>query len=155
VGGYTCAQDVSARDVQFWTSQWTLGKTPDTFCPLGPALVTADEIPDPQTLRLQTLLNGQIMQDSNTSDMVFRVADIIECLSSLITLEVGDTVLTGTPQGVGAARKPPIFLRPGDVLETRIYKLGSMRNPVVAASHLSDAPSGLTGSAELRVDGSR
>lgn len=132
IAGYTCANDVSSRDLQFRTSQWVLGKTLDTFCPLGPALVTADEVPDPQNLKMQLSLNGQEMQAGNTDDMIFDISYTVEYLSGLMTLHTGDVILTGTPPGVGFSRKPPVFLQPGDVVEITIEGLGTLRNPVVA-----------------------
>ena len=136
VAGYTCANDVSARDWQIKRggSQWCRGKTFDTFAPLGPCLVLKDEIPDPNALRIQTVLNGQSMQDSNTSDMIFDVPTLIEFLSGSTTLLPGTVILTGTPQGVGAARKPPVFLQPGDTVTIEIEKIGALTNPVVAES---------------------
>ncbi len=132
--GYTCANDVSARDWQIKRggSQWCRGKTFDTFAPLGPCLVLKDEIPDPNTLRIQTLLNGVTMQDSNTSDMIFDVPTLIEFLSGSTTLLPGTVILTGTPQGVGAARKPPVFLQAGDTVTIEIERIGALSNPVVA-----------------------
>jgi 2-keto-4-pentenoate hydratase/2-oxohepta-3-ene-1,7-dioic acid hydratase in catechol pathway len=132
--GFTCANDVSARDWQIKRggSQWCRGKTFDTFAPLGPCLVLKDEIPDPNALRIQTILNGQTMQDSNTSDMIFDVPTLIEFLSGSTTLLPGTVILTGTPQGVGAARKPPVFLQPGDTVTVEIEKIGALTNPVVA-----------------------
>ena len=109
------------------------GKSFDTFCPLGPELVTADEVPDPQDLRLQCFLNDELMQDGSTSDMIFSVAELIEYLSSGMTLLPGTVIMTGTPSGVGFARNPPVYLNPGDTLELRIEKLGTLRNPVAAA----------------------
>jgi 2-keto-4-pentenoate hydratase/2-oxohepta-3-ene-1,7-dioic acid hydratase in catechol pathway len=130
--GYTCANDVSARKWQrnAGGGQWIKGKGFDTFCPLGPVLVTADEIPDPQALRIQTRLNGQTMQDGHTSDMIFSVAKLIAYLSQDITLLPGTVILTGTPDGVGVARKPPVFLKPGDKVEVEIEKIGILENPV-------------------------
>ena len=132
--GYTCANDVSARDWQIKRggSQWCRGKTFDTFAPLGPCLVLTDEIPDPNTLRIQTVLNGKTMQDSNTSDMIFDIPTLIEFLSGSTTLLPGTVILTGTPQGVGAAMKPPVFLQPGDKVTIEIEKIGALTNPVVA-----------------------
>jgi 2-keto-4-pentenoate hydratase/2-oxohepta-3-ene-1,7-dioic acid hydratase in catechol pathway len=132
--GYTCANDVSARDWQIKRggSQWCRGKTFDTFAPLGPCLVLKDEIQDPNTLRIQTILNGKTMQDSNTSDMIFDIPTLIEFLSGSTTLLPGTVILTGTPQGVGAAMKPPVFLQPGDKVTIEIDKIGALTNPVVA-----------------------
>jgi 2-keto-4-pentenoate hydratase/2-oxohepta-3-ene-1,7-dioic acid hydratase in catechol pathway len=130
--GYTCANDVSARDwqKQFGGSQWCRGKTFDTFCPLGPVLVTRDEIPDPNVLAIKTLLNGEAMQDWNTNDMIFDVPTLIEFLSGSTTLVPGTVILTGTPHGVGMARKPPRWLTAGDVVTIEIEKIGSLTNPV-------------------------
>jgi len=130
--GYTCANDVSARDWQKHGGggQWCRGKTFDTFCPLGPALVTADEIPDPNNLAIKTILNGEIMQDWNTNDMIFDVPALIEFLSGSTTLAAGTVILTGTPHGVGMARKPPVWLRHGDTVSVEIEGIGSLSNPV-------------------------
>jgi 2-keto-4-pentenoate hydratase/2-oxohepta-3-ene-1,7-dioic acid hydratase in catechol pathway len=131
--GYTCANDVSARDWQkeFGGSQWCRGKTFDTFCPLGPCLVTADELTEPNKLSIRTVLNGEVMQDWNTDDMIFDVPTLIEFLSGSTTLLPGTVVLTGTPHGVGMARKPPVWLKAGDRLTIEIEKIGSLTNPVV------------------------
>ncbi len=131
--GYTVANDVSARDWQFRLNggQFCQGKSFDTFCPLGPVLVTADEIPNPNALRLHTTLNGQSVQDTHTSDMVFDVPALIEFLSASKTLLPGTVILTGTPGGVGYARKPPVFLKPGDSVTVEIDGIGSLTNPVV------------------------
>lgn len=133
--GYTAANDVSARRWQKHGSggQWIRGKSFDTFCPLGPELVTADEIPDPQTLRLRCELNGEIMQDGTTADMIFTVADLIARLSRDTTLLPGTLILTGTPAGVGFTRQPPVFLAPGDQVRVEIEGIGVLANPVVAA----------------------
>jgi 2-keto-4-pentenoate hydratase/2-oxohepta-3-ene-1,7-dioic acid hydratase in catechol pathway len=133
VAGYLCLNDVSARDIQFGDKQWVRGKSPDTFCPVGPTLVPASDVPDPQALRIRAILNGEMMQDSNTSNMVFGVADIVSFISKLITLEPGDLIATGTPAGVGVFRDPPIFLQPGDEITIEISGLGSLTNPVRAA----------------------
>ncbi len=132
--GYTCANDVSARDWQmkYGGTQWCRGKTFATFCPLGPCLTTVDEIADPNQLAIRTILNGQVMQDWNTNDMIFDVATLIEFLSGSTRLAAGTVILTGTPHGVGAARKPPIYLQPGDDVVIEIEGIGSLRNPVVA-----------------------
>jgi 2-keto-4-pentenoate hydratase/2-oxohepta-3-ene-1,7-dioic acid hydratase in catechol pathway len=132
--GYTCANDVSARDwqVRRGGGQWCRGKTFDTFAPLGPCLVLKDEIPDPNTLRIQTILNGRTMQDSNTADMIFDVPTLIEFLSGSTTLLPGTVILTGTPQGVGVARRPPVFLQPGDTVTIEIEGIGALTNTVVA-----------------------
>ena len=131
--GYTIANDVSARRWQknAGAGQWVLGKSFDTFCPLGPCLVTTDEITDPQTLQIKCILNENIMQDTNTSDMIFSVAEIIEFLSSIMTLLPGTVILTGTPSGVGFVRNPPVFLKPGDTVKMTIDKIGTLSNPVV------------------------
>lgn len=132
--GYTCANDVSARDWQMALggSQWCRGKTFATFCPLGPCLVTPDEIPNPNALGIRTVLNGQTMQDWNTNDMIFDVPTLIEFLSGSTRLPAGTVILTGTPHGVGAARKPPVFLQPGDRVTIEIDGIGALTNPVVA-----------------------
>lgn len=131
--GYTCANDVSARDWQLkWGGgQWCRGKTFATFCPLGPCLVTTDEIPDPNALQIKTVLNGETMQDWNTSDMIFPVPELIEFLSSSTKLMPGTVILTGTPHGVGGARKPPVYLQAGGVVEIQIEKIGTLSNPIV------------------------
>jgi 2-keto-4-pentenoate hydratase/2-oxohepta-3-ene-1,7-dioic acid hydratase in catechol pathway len=131
--GYTCANDVSARDWQRngGGGQWCRGKTFDTFAPLGPVLVTRDEIPDPNKLRIRTILNGETLQDWNTDDMIFDVPAIIEFLSASTTLLPGTVILTGTPHGVGFARNPPIWLKAGDTITIDIEKIGALTNPVV------------------------
>ena len=128
--GYTCANDVSARDwqIQKGGSQWCRGKTFDTFCPLGPALVTSDEIPDPNALQIKTVLNGQTVQNWNTSDMIFDVAQLIEFYSADTTLTPGTVILTGTPQGVGMAREPRLWLKDGDQITIEIEKIGALSN---------------------------
>jgi 2-keto-4-pentenoate hydratase/2-oxohepta-3-ene-1,7-dioic acid hydratase in catechol pathway len=132
VFGYTAANDVSARDWQMHGGggQWCRGKTFATFCPLGPCLVTADEIPNPNQLRIKTILNGNVMQDWTTSDMIFDVPTLIEFLSSSTLLLPGTVILTGTPHGVGAARKPPVFLQPGDRVTVELEAVGELTNPV-------------------------
>lgn len=130
VAGYTIINDVSARDFQMATSQWMMGKTCDTFCPMGPCLVTVDEIADPHNLHVELRLNGEIMQDSNTREMVFKIPELIAHLSAAMTLEPGDVVSTGTPAGVGFSKKPPRWLRPGDECVVRIEGLGELRNYV-------------------------
>jgi acylpyruvate hydrolase len=132
VAGYTCANDISANDIEFRTSQWTSGKMLDTFCPLGPVLTTRDEIPDPDHLPIRTTLNGKTVQDACTSDMVFPVPFLISYISTLATLEPGDLILTGTPAGIGCNKKPPAFLRPGDCLSVEIAGIGALVNPVIA-----------------------
>jgi len=131
VFGYTMMNDVSARDFQMATSQWTMGKTFDTFAPFGPAIVTADEVADPHNLAISLTLNGEVMQNSNTGEMIFRTPRLIAFLSSVFTLEPGDIIATGTPAGVGFARKPPRWLRPGDEVTVRVEGLGELTNPVV------------------------
>lgn len=130
VFGYTVANDVSARDLQFADNQWVRAKSIDTFCPLGPAVVTAEEFGDPQTKAVRSRVNGQTMQDSTTAEMIFSTAEIISFLSRACTLEPGDVILTGTPWGVGAFRTPPVFLREGDVVEVEVEGIGSLVNPV-------------------------
>jgi 2-keto-4-pentenoate hydratase/2-oxohepta-3-ene-1,7-dioic acid hydratase in catechol pathway len=132
VFGYTIVHDVSARDYQMATSQWTIGKTFDTFGPMGPELVTKDEIHDPHNLRISLELNGEVLQDSSTNQLIFRLPDLIEYLSKVMTLVPGDIVSTGTPPGVGFARKPPVFLKPGDDVAINIEGIGELRNPCVA-----------------------
>ena len=135
--GYTIANDISARRWQAHagSGQWIRGKSFDTFCPLGPILVTPDEIPDPQSLQLKCILNGNTMQDAPTSDMIFPVAELISYLSTDMTLLPGTVILTGTPSGVGYTRDPAVFLKPGDVLESVIEGVGSLRNPIVGPGH--------------------
>jgi 2-keto-4-pentenoate hydratase/2-oxohepta-3-ene-1,7-dioic acid hydratase in catechol pathway len=130
VAGYICANDVSARDLQFGDVQWTRGKSLDTFCPVGPALVPASDVPDPQALGIRAILNGEVMQDSTTANMVFGVAEIVAFVSQAITLEPGDLILTGTPAGVGVFRDPPVRLEPGDEITIEIDGVGSLSNPV-------------------------
>jgi len=134
IAGYTVGHDVSARDWQLEKDgkQWLLGKTFDTFAPIGPYIVTRDEVPDPMALGIRMRLNGQTMQDSNTKQMIFSPAAVVAYVSQVVTLQPGDLIFTGTPPGVGAARKPPVFLKPGDVCEVEIDGLGVLRNPVVA-----------------------
>jgi 2-keto-4-pentenoate hydratase/2-oxohepta-3-ene-1,7-dioic acid hydratase in catechol pathway len=133
VAGYTIGHDVSARDWQFKKDgkQWLAGKSFDTFAPTGPLLVTSDEVGDPHTLDIRLRLNGTVMQQSNTSQMVFKIADVVAYISTIFTLEPGDLVFTGTPAGVGFTRKPPVFLKAGDTVEVEIEKLGVLRNSVV------------------------
>lgn len=130
VAGYVTANDVSARDIQMADSQWVHGKTLDTFCPLGPWLITKDEVPDPHNLRIRCRVNGVTLQDSNTGQLIFKIPALISFLSRNITLEPGDVVLTGTPPGVGFARKPQVFLKPGDTVEIEIEQVGLLQNPV-------------------------
>jgi 2-keto-4-pentenoate hydratase/2-oxohepta-3-ene-1,7-dioic acid hydratase in catechol pathway len=132
VFGYTLVNDVTARDYQRATSQWLMGKTFDTFAPMGPWIVTADEIADPHELDIQMEINGEMLQDSNTRELIFKIPDLIAFLSSVFTLEPGDVVSTGTPAGVGFARKPPRYLHAGDEMTVRVPAIGELRNPVVA-----------------------
>lgn len=130
--GYTCGNDVSARDWQIHKQkkQWARGKSFDTFCPLGPCLVTREDIPDPGNLRIMTILNGEVLQDSNTSQMIFDVPTIVSHLSRSMTLYPGTVILTGTPEGVGFTRQPPVFLKEGDTVTVRIERIGELTNPV-------------------------
>jgi 2-keto-4-pentenoate hydratase/2-oxohepta-3-ene-1,7-dioic acid hydratase in catechol pathway len=130
VFGYTVANDVSARDLQFSDRQWVRSKSLDTFCPFGPAIVTTDEIPNPQRLALRTTVNGKILQDSNTAEMIFGVGELVAYLSRYFTLEPGDLILTGTPDGVGVFRNPKIFLQNGDLVEVEIEGIGKIENRV-------------------------
>ncbi|MGQ0760782.1 MAG: fumarylacetoacetate hydrolase family protein [Acidobacteriota bacterium] len=132
VFGYTLMNDVTARDLQRKDGQWTRGKGLDTFAPLGPLITTRDEIEDIQNLKIEGLYNGVVTQASNTSKMIFSIAYLISYISQGITLEPGDVIATGTPEGVGFFRDPPVLLKPGDVCEVRVEKLGTLRNPVVA-----------------------
>jgi 2-keto-4-pentenoate hydratase/2-oxohepta-3-ene-1,7-dioic acid hydratase in catechol pathway len=129
--GYTCANDVSARDAQFGDGQWFRGKGFDTFCPVGPRIVPAAEL-DPSDLQIQQRLNGDMLQDSRTSDLIFDVPTLVGYISQVITLEAGDLILTGTPEGVGVFREPKIALAPGDVVEIEIEGIGVLRNEVSA-----------------------
>ena len=128
--GYTAANDVSARDLQFADQQWVRAKSIDSFCPLGPVIVTPDEFGDPQAKRLAARINGETMQDSTTAEMIFGVAEIVSFLSRACTLEPGDLILTGTPWGVGAFRNPPVFLKPGDTVEIEVEGVGVLANEV-------------------------
>jgi 2-keto-4-pentenoate hydratase/2-oxohepta-3-ene-1,7-dioic acid hydratase in catechol pathway len=130
--GYTIVNDVSARDYQRATTQWLMGKTFDTFAPIGPWIVTADEIADPHALDISITINGEVLQNSNTRNLIFKIPDLIAHLSSVFTLESGDIISTGTPAGVGFARKPPRYLQPGDDVVVRIAGIGELRNPVIA-----------------------
>lgn len=130
VFGYTNFNDVSARDFQFADGQWQRGKSCDTFAPMGPFVVTKDEVPDPHKLNIRFRLNGETLQDSNTDQLIFNIPELIEFLSRIITLEPGDIIATGTPPGVGFARKPPVFMKPGDVAEVEIEGLGILSNPI-------------------------
>ena len=126
--GYTCANDVSARDIQFTDGQWVRGKSLDTFCPLGPWIVTSDDIEDPHSLNIRSILNGDIMQDSNTGLMLFKVPQLISFLSKNFTLLPGDVILTGTPHGVGCFREPPLFMGDGDEIIVEIENIGKLQN---------------------------
>ena len=134
VAGYSALNDVSARDLQLQVSQWTTGKAIDTFAPMGPGMIPAHLVPDPQKLELITRLNGQVVQLSSTADMIFSVAEIIAYLSRSMTLEPGDIIATGTPSGVGFKREPALFLKPGDVVEVEISSIGLLSNPVVRST---------------------
>ena len=124
--------DVSARDFQMATSQWLIGKTFDTFAPMGPHIVSADEFADPHALDISLRINGETLQSSNTRELIFKIPELVEYLSSVMTLEPGDVVSTGTPAGVGFARKPPRYLKPGDEVVVSIAGIGELRNPVIA-----------------------
>jgi 2-keto-4-pentenoate hydratase/2-oxohepta-3-ene-1,7-dioic acid hydratase in catechol pathway len=128
VFGYTIVNDISARDLQFSDGQWVRSKSLDTFCPLGPVIVTADEIPDPQSLSIRCLVNGRYLQNSSTSEMIFGVKQLIVYLSKSFTLEPGDLVTTGTPNGVGVFRRPQIFLQDGDIVTVEIEDIGQLMN---------------------------
>ena len=130
VQGYICVNDVSARDLQFADGQWTRGKSPDSFCPVGPRLVAREEIDDPQALAIRCVLNGETMQDSSTSQMIFSVAEIIAYVTRVITLEPGDLIATGTPAGVGVFRDPKVLLKDGDEVSVEIEGLGTLTKPV-------------------------
>ena len=130
VQGYICVNDVSARDLQFADGQWTRGKSPDTFCPVGPRLVPREEIDDPQALAIRCTVNGRLLQDSSTANMIFSVAEIIAYISRTITLEPGDLIATGTPAGVGVFRDPKVLLQDGDEVSVEVEGLGTLTNPV-------------------------
>jgi 2-keto-4-pentenoate hydratase/2-oxohepta-3-ene-1,7-dioic acid hydratase in catechol pathway len=132
VFGYTCGNDISARDLQFGDTQWTRGKALDTFAPMGPWIVTADEVPDPQVLGIRCVVNGETRQDDTTANMVFPVARIIAFITEAITLEPGDVVYTGTPPGVGHGRTPPVYLQPGDRVRVEIDRIGAIENRIVS-----------------------
>ncbi len=131
VAGYTCANDVSARDAQFGDGQWFRGKGYDSFCPVGPRIVERDAL-DPSSLRVTQRLNGETLQDSTTSNLIFPVAEVVAYVSHVVTLEPGDLILTGTPDGVGVFREPKVTLRPGDVVEVEVEGIGVLRNEVRA-----------------------
>lgn len=139
VFGYTIINDVSARDFQLRTSQWMIGKAFDSFCPMGPWIVTADEIEDPHVLDIKMTISGQVLQDSNTRELIFRIPELIEYLSSVMTLQAGDIVATGTPKGVGLGHNPPRWLKPGDECVISIEGIGELRNPVVAEAEAAQA----------------
>ena len=134
VYGYTIVDDVSARDVQFATSQWSMSKSFPTFCPMGPAIVSAGEIADPHALAIGLSIDGEVLQNSSTKELVFGIPELIEYISSIAPLLPGDIVSTGTPPGVGLARKPPRWLKPGDTVTVTVEGLGSLTNPVIAES---------------------
>ena len=140
VFGYTVVNDVSARDLQFGDGQWTRGKNLDTFCPVGPTIVTTDEIPDPQALTLRLWVNDRLQQDGATADMIFSVAQIIAHVSRFATLEPGDLITTGTPKGVGCFHQPPIYLAPGDVVRCSIDGIGELINPTHATTPVIELP---------------
>jgi 2-keto-4-pentenoate hydratase/2-oxohepta-3-ene-1,7-dioic acid hydratase in catechol pathway len=142
VAGYMPLNDVSARDLQMATSQWTAGKIPDTFAPCGPVLVLKDEISDPHALTIETRVNGATLQSASTAQMIFGVAQTVSFISRLVTLEPGDLIATGTPVGVGYRREPQVFLEPGDVVEVEIEGLGTLVNPVVSADAAGSAAPG-------------
>jgi 2,4-diketo-3-deoxy-L-fuconate hydrolase len=131
VRGYVCANDVTARDLQFGDGQWTRGKSVDTFCPVGP-LVPAADVPDPHDLSIRAIVSGEVLQDSTTANLIFGVDDIISYASQTVTFEPGDLILTGTPAGVGIFRDPQRLLQPGDEVTIEIERIGSLTNPVVA-----------------------
>lgn len=133
IAGYTVGNDVSARDLQFSDKQWVRGKSCDTFAPIGPFLVTEDEVGDPHNLDIELSVNGDVRQSSNTDNLVFNCYEVVSFISQSITLEAGDIIFTGTPSGVGVFRKPPVFLKPGDLVEVTIEKIGKLTNPVIAA----------------------
>jgi len=141
VGGYTLMHDVSARDWQFRTGQWVSGKTFDSFAPCGPHLVTPDEIDDPHNLDIRLTLNGRVMQDSNTRNLIFNIPTLISYISHMFTLKPGDIISTGTPPGVGFARRPQVFLQDGDTVELFVEGVGTMRNRVIAEEKASRAVS--------------
>jgi acylpyruvate hydrolase len=140
VGGYSIFNDVTARDLQFRSSQWTMGKTLDSFAPMGPGLIPAEAIPNPQGLEIITRLNGEVVQNGQTNNMIFSVAYLISYLSQTMTLEPGDIIATGTPAGVGFKRKPPRFLKAGDVIEVEIPPIGKIRNKVVGRTAYPTEP---------------
>lgn len=132
VAGYTVGNDVSARTIQLRVSQWVTGKTPDTFCPIGPWMATSGTVGDPQSLAISTVIGDATLQSASTAQMIFTVAHLLVYLSSLVTLQPGDLILTGTPAGVGHTMKPPRYLHDGDLVEVTIERIGTLRNPVVS-----------------------
>jgi 2-keto-4-pentenoate hydratase/2-oxohepta-3-ene-1,7-dioic acid hydratase in catechol pathway len=134
VFGYTILNDVSARDIQLATSQWILGKSFDTFCPIGPAIVTKDEVPDPHNLNIQLSIGSEVLQHSNTRELIFKSPELIAHISSVVQLEPGDIISTGTPAGVGLGRNPQRWLQPGETMIAELEKLGQLINPVVAGA---------------------
>jgi len=142
VFGYTIVNDVSARDYQMATTQWLMGKTFDTFAPMGPWIVTADEIPDPHSLGISLEIGGETLQKSNTRELIFDIPAIVSYVSSVVTLEPGDVVATGTPAGVGMARKPPRWLQPGEECIIRVEGIGELRNPVIAEAQSGKSSAG-------------
>jgi len=132
VFGYTILNDVSARDVQLSTSQWSLGKSFDTFAPIGPAIVSKDEIADPHVLDIKLSIDGEVLQHSNTRELIFKVPDLIEYLSNIVTLEPGDLISTGTPAGVGLGRTPQRWLKAGETMTVVVEEIGTLTNPVIA-----------------------
>lgn len=134
VFGYTIVNDVSARDFQLATTQWLMGKTFDTFGPMGPWIVTKDEIPEPHALDISTEIGGEVLQSSNTRELIFKIPELIEYISQVVTLEPGDIVATGTPAGVGLARKPARWLKAGEEVIVKIQGIGELRNPVIAGA---------------------
>jgi 2-keto-4-pentenoate hydratase/2-oxohepta-3-ene-1,7-dioic acid hydratase in catechol pathway len=134
VFGYTILNDVSARDIQLATSQWILGKSFDTFCPIGPAIVTKDEVPDPHNLNIQLSIGSEVLQHSNTRELIFKSPELIAHISSVVQLEPGDIISTGTPAGVGLGRNPQRWLQPGETMIAEVEKLGQLINPVVAGA---------------------
>ena len=140
VFGYTIVNDVSARDWQMQTSQWLMGKTFDTFAPMGPCITTSDEIPDPHVLDISMEVGGEVRQKSNTKELIFRVPELVAHLSSVVTLEPGDVICTGTPAGVGLGFKPPKWLQPGQDCVARISGIGELRNPCVAEAQAAARP---------------
>lgn len=132
VFGYSCLNDVSARDLQFGDGQWVRGKSLDGYCPIGPFITTKDEVADPQALKIEGILNRKVMQSSNTNMMIFGIAHLIYYISQAITLEPGDVIATGTPEGVGIFRKPPVLLKDGDVFDVVIEKLGTLKNTFIS-----------------------